>query len=116
MNGYQEGDRDSEEEDVQGGRYVRPGNRRLSACKEPFCNTLAQTFPSGTTIWPSNVETHDIKLVIVPDLLRLDGIQRLWRFMNVDRLQVERVGITDDLEVLLGDLHRNKRQRIGEIE
>jgi hypothetical protein len=41
----------------------------------------------------------------VPDLFRLDGIQRLGRFMNVDRLQVERVGITDDLEVLLGDLH-----------
>jgi hypothetical protein len=56
---------------------------------------------------PSYVDlkgTHDIKFVIFPDLGgRLCIYRRRW-VMDVERVQFERMGISDDLKVLLGDL------------
>lgn len=48
--------------------------------------------------------THDVEFVIFPDLGSRLAVYRRWRVVDVERIQFERMGIPNDLEVLLGDL------------
>ena len=52
---------------------------------------------------------HDIEFIIVSNLGSCLGVYRGWGVMDVERIQVERVGISNNLEVLLCDLCAHAR-------